>query len=193
MELNLILPLPTSLNSLYKNEYKYNKITKKNEPTGAKVLSVEGLNKKKQIQKETMKQLKGQEWEYEISKETFLYMDTYIFFNRIGRDDDNIYKLLKDSLQGIIYENDSKVLVRTQKIVFDSNNPHVELHIHPVDFIGIFDNKDQLDEFESRCKSCNRYGRNCSILNKAKEGRIQDEIDHELYCSKYEMKKSATK
>jgi Holliday junction resolvase RusA-like endonuclease len=193
MELNLILPLPTSINSLYVNEYKYNPTTKKKEPTGARVLGVDGLNKKKQIQKEAMKQLKGQEWDYEKSKEIFLYMDTFIYFNRVGRDDDNIYKLLKDSLQKIVYENDSRVLVRTQKIVFDTSNPRVELHIHPVNFIGIFDNKDELEEFESNCKSCNRYGRNCSILNKAKEGRVQEEIDLELLCSKYEMKKSTTK
>ena len=41
-----------------------------------------------------------------------------------------------------------------------------------------------LEQFESRCIGCIRYKRNCSILQKAKEGRIQEEIT-ELECSKY--------
>ena len=41
-----------------------------------------------------------------------------------------------------------------------------------------------LEQFESRCIGCKRYKRNCSILQKAKEGRIQEEIIG-LECSKY--------
>jgi crossover junction endodeoxyribonuclease RusA len=45
-----------------------------------------------------------------------------------------------------------------------------------------------MNEFEEKCKACKRFARNCSILNKAKEGRIQEEIDGELNCSKFNAK-----
>lgn len=191
MELKLKLPLPISINSLYINKYSYNPETKKREPTGERVLSQKGLICKKQIQKITKQELKKQIWDYEYTENRFVYIDTYIIFNKMGRDDDNIYKLLKDSLQGLVYKNDSKALVRTQMVLFDTENPHIEIIIHPVDFIGIFNNEQELDNFESVCKSCNRYGRNCSILKSAKEGRIQEEINKEtdnFICSKYAKK-----
>ena len=51
--------------------------------------------------------------------------------------------------------------------------------------MGIFDNKDVLKTFEDKCMDCSRYKRNCSILKKAKEGRIQNEIGNDFICSKY--------
>ena len=53
-----------------------------------------------------------------------------------------------------------------------------------MDYIGVFDNASQLEQFESRCIGCNRYKRNCSILQKAKEGRVQEEVAG-LECGKY--------
>ena len=71
------------------------------------------------------------------------------------------------------------------RIFYDSKNPRIELTIYPTDYIGIFDNQEQLCEFEDKCKTCKRYSRNCSIFNKAKEGRIQEEISEEFVCNKY--------
>lgn len=39
-------------------------------------------------------------------------------------------------------------------------------------------------QFETKCIGCSRYKRNCSILQKAKEGRVQDEIIN-CNCIKY--------
>ena len=39
-------------------------------------------------------------------------------------------------------------------------------------------------QFKSNCFGCSRYKRNCSVLQKAKEGRIQDEINN-LMCNKF--------
>ncbi len=188
MELKLTLPLPISINSLYVNQFKYNTFTKKSEPTGAKVLSAKGKSCKALIRKDAKNQMKKQKWDIDYTKENYIYMDTVIYFNRMGRDDNNIYKLLCDSLEDIVYENDSRVLIRTQKIMYDTVNPRVELYIHPVSYIGIFDSHDIMTQFESACKTCTRYGRNCSILQNAKEGRIQEEINTELECSKYKEK-----
>jgi Holliday junction resolvase RusA-like endonuclease len=192
MELRLTLPLPTSINALYINQAKYNPKTKKYEPTGQRILSKEGVHSKQLIAKATKQQMKKQIWDFEYTKENYIYMDTVIYFNRKGRDDNNIYKLLCDTLEGIVYDNDSRVLIRTQRVLYDTDNPRVEVHIHPVDYIGIFDDQKALDDFESVCKDCKRYGRNCSILKAAKEGRIQEEIVNGV-CAKYETKKTATK
>lgn len=190
MELYLTVPLPTSLNKLYVNQYKFNPKTRKSEPTGARVLSAEGSKSKMLIQKDTRNQMKKQVWNFEYTKENFIYLDATIYFNRMGRDDNNLYKLLCDALEGIVYDNDSRVLIRTQRIYYDTKEPRMELHIHPVEYIGIFDDQEMLDTFESVCKTCSRYANNCSILLKAKEGRIQEEIDMvELECLKYKKKK----
>jgi Holliday junction resolvase RusA-like endonuclease len=185
MKLKLTLPVPVSLNKLYVNEYKYNNISKKREPTGARVLSAEGKKCKQLIQKQVKQQLKRQSWDYEYVKNKYLYIDLVFIFSRMGRDSDNCLKLLQDSLQGIVFENDSHVLCRVQKVMFSVDEPRVEATVSLVSFIGIFDNQEELDQFESVCKECKRYKRNCSILAKAREGRIQEEIDADLCCSKF--------
>lgn len=62
------------------------------------------------------------------------------------------------------------------RIYYDNKNPRIELKIYPSEFIGIFNNKEEHDKFISKCIKCKRYKRNCSILKKALEGRIQEEI-----------------
>lgn len=188
MQLKLTLPLPVSINKLYINQFSYNPKSRSHTPTGKRIMSAEGKKVKQQIISETKKQMKTQEWDYELMKTTYLYLDTYIYMNRLGRDDNNIYKLLNDSLEKIVYDNDSRILTRTQKILIDSENPRVEVELRPVEYIGIFENEELLHKFENKCLGCKRYKRNCSILKKAKEGRIQEEISEELVCSKYNPK-----
>ncbi|WP_137743430.1 RusA family crossover junction endodeoxyribonuclease [Robertmurraya siralis] len=188
MRLNLTLPVPTSLNELYINEYSWNPKKKMRVPSGRRILSKEGEKCKEEIIELTKEQMKDQEWNYDFTVDGYIYMDTVIYFSRKGRDDNNIYKLLCDSLEKLVYENDSRVLIRTQKILYDTVNPHIEVTLKPVDYKGIFKNEIHMNEFEDNCKTCKRYVRNCSILNKAKEGRIQEEIDEEFVCSKFSLK-----
>ncbi|OME54132.1 hypothetical protein BSK59_16255 [Paenibacillus odorifer] len=202
MELNLLLPVPTSINKLYINEYQYQKnpVTKKPErvPTGRRILSTEGRKVKAQIQGRARVQLLEQpEWDYEWTKENFVYQDAVIYFARRGSDDNNIYKLLNDSLEGITYDNDSRVLVRTQRIVYDSKNPRIEVKITPVEFVGIFENKDVYDEFEAKCefggvKGCSKYRKgSCSILKDSIAGTVREEIGsiHNPICTAFKEKK----
>lgn len=203
MELKLVLPLPTSINKLYINEYnwKYNPKTRKKErmPTGRRILSPEGRKVKARIQGEARVQLEQQldNWDYEWTKENFCYQDALIVFTRRGSDDNNVYKLLNDSLENIVYDNDSRVLVRTQHIVYDPKNPRIELTLTPVDFVGIFKDKHSYDEFEARCefggeKGCSRYrnGR-CSILKDSMSGTVREEIGdlNNPVCKEFKAKK----
>jgi Holliday junction resolvase RusA-like endonuclease len=168
-------------------------------PTGGKILSKEGELCKEQIQLQANKQLGEQTWDYSWTenKNNFLYQDAVIYFSRRGRDDNNIYKLLNDSLEKIVYDNDSRVLVRTQKILYDTKNPRIELTLTPVDYVGVFKDNEAAKKFELKCsdgngKMCSRYlnGR-CSILTDLLAGSIREEVENinNPVCSKFKQKK----
>lgn len=191
MELKLTLPVPTSINALYINQFAYNPATRKREMTGKRILSKAGEQRKQEIASATREQMKNQYWNYEWTKTNYLYQDAVIYFARRGSDDNNIYKLLNDTLEGIVYDNDSRVLVRTQHIIYDSKNPRVELKLTPVTFKGIFSNKEDAEKFSSNCINCTRYlnGR-CSILTDSLNGTVREEIGNieNPICIKYKEK-----
>lgn len=90
-------------------------------------------------------------------------------------DCNNYFKCMLDAITDSkkVWEDDNVVCERVNGIFYDSANPRIEMIISPVDYIGIFKDLSQLEEFESNCIGCSRYKRNCSILQKAKEGEIQ--------------------
>lgn len=189
MKLKLILPLPVSINALYVNQTYFDPKKKEHVPTGKRILSPKGRKAKKEIQIATRKQMKGQEWDYEYTKTNYLYQDMVVYFNRMGRDSDNLLKCLNDSLKEIAYYNDDKILTRTQKVMVDSNNPRIEIELHPVSFKGIFHDKDEAIRFEEICKGCSHYRKGrCSILIESLEGRVREEIhdvEKRRVCMKY--------
>jgi len=191
MYLELILPLPTSLNKLYINQYSYNPKKKMRVPTGKRILSKDGQKKKSEIRSEAKVQIESQDtWNFDFTKDGYIYQDIIIYFPRRGSDPDNILKLLNDSLEGIVFDNDSRVLSRIQKVMYDTSNPRVSITYKPVSYIGIFDSKENVDDFESVCKTCSRYRKgSCSILKDSLNGTIRDEVDEDLICSEYKEKK----
>lgn len=194
MELKLVLPLPTSVNSLYQNQGRYNPRTRSYQLTGRRILTKEGERLKKEMSKIATNAVKESDWDINNVGDRFLYMDVIIYFNRKGRDADNIFKALQDSMQGIVFKNDSQLLPRTQKILFDKNNPRVEISFTPVDYVGVFESKEEALEFEERCYDCRRYldGR-CSILTASLSGEIKPEVSFDedgAVCQEYQQKKS---
>jgi Holliday junction resolvase RusA-like endonuclease len=193
MKLKLILPLPVSVNALYVNQTYYDPKKKTHVPTGKRILSPKGRKAKKQIQSATRKQLKGQEWDYEYTRFNYLYQDMVVYFNRMGRDSDNLLKCLNDSLKSIAYHNDDKILTRIQKVMVDSNNPRIEIELHPVEFKGIFHDKAEADRFQEICEGCSHYRKGrCSILVESLEGRVREEIhdvEKRRVCMKYTKRK----
>lgn len=99
-------------------------------------------------------------------------MDCVFYYTRRGSDNNNSYKLLCDALEKIVYDNDSRVLVRTQRVLYDTKKLKVLVRFKPVNYIGIFNNQEQLDEFKSnQCTSCRFYRKgSCSILKSAMNG-----------------------
>jgi crossover junction endodeoxyribonuclease RusA len=121
------------------------------------------------------------------NKTQHFYIDCVFYFDRIDKDCNNYFKLLLDAITDTqaIWVDDNVTLERVNAIYYDSQNPRIELTIYPVDYIGIFNNQEQLETFESNCIQCKKYKeRKCSVLNKAIEGRIQEEIV-DGKCSKF--------
>lgn len=190
MKLKLVLDLPPSVNALYTNQAYFDKRSRRYVPTGKRILSKEGREMKKLLRLQATTQSKKQDWDKEKLGENYVYMDMIVYFNRKGRDSDNINKALQDSLEGVIYNNDTQVLPRTQKVLIDRENPRVEVIFTPVEFKGIFDNSDEANEFVYKCMKCNRYRNgSCRIMQDSLEGVIRSEVEKKV-CSEFRKKKS---
>ena len=161
-------------------------VMKNGKPLSIVYETKEAKEYKKKFKKIVEEQVKIQGWDMEVNSTQHFYIDAIFYFDRTDRDPNNYFKCMLDAITdtGLIWVDDNVTCERVQRIYYDSSNPRIELEIYPCDYIGVFDNASQLEQFESRCIGCNRYKRNCSILQKAKEGRIQEEIQ-DLVCKKY--------
>lgn len=127
-----------------------------------------------------------QQWPTDLDNPRHIYVDAIFYMDKKHRDCNNAWKCLLDAITEtqLIWKDDDVVCERVNKIVYDAENPRVELHIHYVDYIGIFDNEEQLEKFEeTNCVDCKRYKRNCALLKNAIEGRVQSEING-VTCTK---------
>lgn len=173
-ELKLTSPIPPSVN----HYLGWRAILKNGRPMAMSYKKPEALKYQKEFSEYVKEEVKKQGWIKSDNKSQHYYMDCIFYFNRTDKDANNSFKCLADAItnSGVVWIDDTQLCERVQGIYYDSDNPRVEILIHKVDYIGVFDNTSQLEEFESNCIGCNRYKRNCSILQKAKEGRIQKEI-----------------
>lgn len=181
-ELHLTSPIPLTV-----NHYKGIRVIYKNGKAIPVVFETKEAKKYKRdfieyIKKEVIKQ----NWKKIENKFHHLYMDGVFYFPKTNIDAANCDKILSDAIteSEVVWDDDSGLLFRPQRIYYDNENPRIELTIYEVNYAGIFDSQEDMDNFEEHCKTCNRYKRNCSILKKAKECRIQNEICN-FECSKY--------
>lgn len=164
----------------------YRTIMKNGKPMATSYKTKEAKDFQKKFEEYIREQVKIQNWNMPLNPAQHFYVDAVFYFPRIDMDANNYFKVSLDTITDtqLIWVDDNVVCERINRIYYDSANPRIELTIHPVEYIGIFDNQEQLSQFEDKCKNCKRYTRNCSILHKAKEGRIQEEIQN-VVCSKY--------
>lgn len=185
-KLHLITPLPPSV-----NHYLGTRVIKKNgKPMPIVYETNEAKKYKKEFKEYIEKQIELQSWQSSLDKTQHYYCDCVFYFDRIDKDPNNYFKCSLDAITEtqLVWVDDNTVCERVNRIYYDSNNPRIEFDIYPVEYIGIFDTQEDLDNFENKCKSCMRYKRNCSLLKKAKEGKIQEDI-HDYICKKYKEKK----
>jgi len=75
--------------------------------------------------------LEEQEWEL-TEKGVWLYIDLIFYFpDRVRRDSHNFLKILLDTLEGKVYQDDMYVMPRIMSVEYDKANPRVEIKIHP--------------------------------------------------------------
>lgn len=135
-------------------------------------------------------EVKKQGWNIELNKYQHFYVDAIFYFDKTRMDCNNYFKVMLDAITDtqMVWADDNVVCERVQRIYYDTGDPRVELTITPVEYIGIFDDMSQLEAFVTNCIECTRYSRNCSILRKAKEGKIQQEIVEGI-CERFKAKK----
>lgn len=186
-ELKLISPIPPSVN----HYLGWRAIIKNKKPLVVSYETGEAKKYKKEFIKYVKQQVKEQNWIMSDNKFQHYYVDAVFYFPRIDMDCNNCWKCMFDAITDtcMVWIDDNQACERVQGIYYDTKNPRIELTIHKVDYIGIFKNNTQLEEFESNCVQCNRYrDGKCNLLIKSKEGRIQEEIS-EGVCKKYKESK----
>lgn len=177
-ELKLTLGLPHSVNFIYgRNKFGSTYLKKEGKEYKAKAV--------KYIEEETSKQ----NWT-RLKPEEYCYIDTIVYMNKKGRDSDNLFKLIQDSITNsiVVWEDDTFALSRTNRVYIDSENPRVELLITPTSTIGIFDTVEEYERFKEICSDCRRFKKTCSIHNGLLENRILDKvqlIDGKWTCSEF--------
>lgn len=189
-DLYLTSPIPPSVN----HYLAYRVVNKNGRPMAMSYKTSEAIKYQKSFTEYVKQEVIKQNWELKPNTTQHFYIDAVFYFDRIDKDPNNYFKCCLDSITDtqMIWVDDNVTCERVQRIYYDPNNPRIELHIYPVDYIGIFDNEEELFMFQNKCKSCSRYDRNCSILNKALTGKIQEDICDKS-CLKYKEKKEKNK
>lgn len=169
----------------------YRAVIKNGKPLAVSYKTPDTAKYRKEFAEYVANEVARQNWNFVPNKYQHFYVDTVFYFDKTCRDCNNYFKVMLDAITDtkLIWLDDNVACERVQRIYYDSNNPRIELKIHPVEYIGIFDNESQLNEFVSNCIGCTRYNRNCSILQKAKIGKIQEEIC-DGKCTRYKKKVS---
>lgn len=187
--LHLVSPIPCSVNHYLKSRA----MLIHGKPQVTVYETAEAKQYKKLFKEYVSKEAVRQNWDMPLNKSQHFYCDCYFYFDRIDKDANNYFKLLLDAITETqtIWVDDNVVCERVQGIWYDAIDPHIDIIITPVDYIGVFKNREEHDRFIGKCKTCKRFkdGR-CSLYIKSKEGRIQEEEGlkdpfGEKICSKY--------
>jgi len=189
-QLKLISSIPVSVNHYICPRSFITYVNKKPKAMVTMYETADAKKYKKDFIKYIKEQVKIQKFETKLNKYQFTHVDCIFYFPRIDMDANNTWKLLLDSIteSGAVWIDDNTALESAKRIYYDPKNPRIEITLTYADYIGIFDNQLQFNEFKSNCEKCNRYKEGkCSILQKAIESRIQEEIQ-DLKCSKFKQK-----
>lgn len=191
--LHITSPIPPSVN----HYIKHRAFVKNGKAVPQVYETKEAKEYKETFELKVISAVNEQHWDMPLDKNRHFYVDAYYYFDRKDRDASNYEKCLCDAITETqkIWIDDNVVLYRPQRILYDRNNPRIELYISPVDYIGIFGTEEDMDRFTENCQTCSRCMDKCSELKKAKEGVITGNItpgqsaDGGYICSKYRRSK----
>jgi Holliday junction resolvase RusA-like endonuclease len=184
--LHLTVPIGPSVN----HYLAYRAVMKGKKAICTSYCTKEAKEYKKLIKELVTEEVSAQDWMLTPNKNQHFYVDAVFYFPRVDMDSSNYFKVLLDAITEtqLIWLDDNVACERVQGVYYDYDNPRIEIWIFPVDYIGVFPDASHLEQFEAKCAGCARYTRNCSLLQKAIEGKIQPEITGEQ-CLKYKQKK----
>ena len=111
----IILPLPPSINRIYKIRYGGRGIYKD--------------KKAKDWEEEAGWELKRQWKKPPYKSQVYLGI---VYFMKVDSDIGNRDKILEDRLQGFLYINDKQIWHKNVKKEIDKKNPRVEIEVHPL-------------------------------------------------------------
>lgn len=191
----LALPLPTSLNKLYVQQYSGGRFT------GKKILSKQGKENRYDLMLNVERQMSEEcnlNWDIEYTRDNYIYMDIVAYVTRSNVDLDNILKTLNDSIEesGLVFLNDKKVIPRFNRVYIEASNPRVELTFTQTGWNGIIDYIGDYENFKNNCETCTRYRNGaCSIFKKTTiDNKITNEVTYDsqseqYICSTYKEKR----
>ena len=175
-------PIPPSV-----NHYTAHRVVMKGgRPLAIVYKTKEAVAYQTEFKKTVAQAVEEQGWKTDLDNPKHIYVDAVFYMDKKHRDCNNTWKCMLDAITEteLVWKDDDIVCERVNKIVYDADNPRVELYIHYDEYVGIFDNEDQLETFKNdNCIGCKRYKRSCTLLRNAIEGRVQEEIDGYI-CTK---------
>jgi len=80
--------------------------------------------------------VKEQKWKKETEPIWYILEADFYMPDKRKRDNSNMYKLLLDALEGVVYFDDYFVKPRTMHVGLDRLNPRVEVSVYPEVYIG---------------------------------------------------------
>lgn len=181
-ELKITSPIPPSVNHYTSHRV----VMKGGKPLPVVYKTKEAVAYQTSFKKVVAKAVAEQGWQTDLDNPRHVYVDAVFYMDKRHRDCNNTWKCLLDAITEtqLVWKDDDIVCERVNKIVYDAANPRVELRIHYVDYIGIFDDETRLETFKAtNCVGCKRYKRNCTLLKSAIDGRVQSKLD-EHTCAK---------
>lgn len=185
-DLYLTSVIPPSVN----HYLSYRAVIKHGKPLAVSYKPKEVVEYRKKFAEYVINEVDKQGYDFIHDGRRHFYVDAVFYMPRVDMDANNYWKVLLDAITDtqLVWKDDNVVCERVNAIYYDVEQPRVELHIHPVDYIGIFTSQQELEIFKTKCRNCTRFTRNCSILNKAIDGRIQDAIQDGT-CKKFRERK----
>ena len=136
----------------------YRAIMKNGKPLAVQYKTSDTTSFQKEFSRILSDAVLNQGWKPPTEEGKHFYVDATFYFPRTRMDSNNYWKVLLDTITDtkLIWADDDVVCERTQGIFYDKLNPRIELVIHPVKYIGVFEDslhlEDKLlDYFQNHC------------------------------------------
>ena len=160
-KLHLTLPLPPSVNAYQR--YRVKRIGKK--------LRVEAYPSEETEQfydvsvRYIRDEINKHQWKMPPTGQ-YIIVEATFYLGRLKSDADNYFKCTLDSLEkaGIVCD-DSYIIPKAMEVYVDKDNPRVELDIYVSEKVGVFKNKEEMEEFQkNNCTKCKRRNKNKCVV-----------------------------